>query len=308
MPVSEIKYIKNEFIDYEKWDFCIDNSSCGIVYGKTWYLDRVSLNWDALIWGDYLYVMPLVYSRKYGINYIYQPFFTQQLGVFSAFEISSEIVNSFLKSIPNKFLKIDMKLNIGNRPTIDSFILKKNTTFFLNLENSMSVISEKFRNNTIRNIRKAESNKISITNEYNVDLFIDFTRKNLNIKSPEVKTIHYNNLKNVINHALYYNLGEIYCAYDRTNTLVAAAFFLKSNNKIIYLAASSNETGTTQSAMFLLVQKFIEINSGNELILDFEGSNLPGIARFYSGFGAEGGTYYSVHISPINRILNIMKS
>ena len=67
---------------------------------------------------------------------------------------------------------------------------------------------------------------------------------------------------------------------DSANNLVASVFFLTSNQKSIYLAATSNQTGIEQSAMFLLIDTFIQNNAGKKQILDFEGSNISGIARF----------------------------
>jgi hypothetical protein len=62
----------------------IARSFNGIVYAYSWYLDIVSPGWDALVKDDYKSVMPLTWRKKYGIKYLYQPFFTQQLGVFSS--------------------------------------------------------------------------------------------------------------------------------------------------------------------------------------------------------------------------------
>jgi hypothetical protein len=44
--------------------------------------------------------------------------------------------------------------------------------------------------------------------------------------------------------------------------------------------------------MFLLIDKLIQKESGKLLSLDFEGSRIEGIARFYSGFGATNHPYY----------------
>lgn len=84
-------------------------------------------------------------------------------------------------------------------------------------------------------------------------------------------------------------------------------FFVTSNQKCIYLAASSNQAGIEQSAMFFLVDTFIEKNVCKKQILDFEGSNIRGVARFYAGFGATTETYYSVHQNRLPRLLRIFK-
>jgi len=45
------------------------------------------------------------------------------------------------------------------------------------------------------------------------------------------------------------------------------------------------------------VDQLIRDHAGSEKILDFEGSNIPSIARFFSGFGARPETYQEVRFS-----------
>ena len=70
-------------IDKTRWDDCLEASCNGLVYGHAWYLDVVCPGWKAWVWeegGEYQKVFPLTEGRKWGISYLYQPFFTQQLG------------------------------------------------------------------------------------------------------------------------------------------------------------------------------------------------------------------------------------
>jgi len=307
MSNPEIKFVANKDIDRAKWDQCIANSPFGIVYAYSWYLDRICQKWDALIWGDYLYIMPLVNNRKYGLSYIYQPFFTQQLGVFSNFPTEPSSVDLFLNSIPEQFRLTDMNLNIGNVLKTSNSGFRHNTTYHLNLQADISKIRAAYNSNTRRNIQKAIQNKITISPVIDIDRFLEFTKDNLHEKSPEIKQKHYLSLKAVIRYALDHQLGEIYGAWDSGNNLVASVFFMTSNQKCIYLAASSNQTGIEKSAMFLLIDTFIQNNAGEKLILDFEGSNIRGVARFYAGFGATTETYYSIHQNRLPKLLRIFK-
>ena len=307
MTNPEIKFVTNKDIDRAKWDQCIANSPFGIVYAYSWYLDRICQKWDALIWGDYLYIMPLVNNRKYGLSYIYQPFFTQQLGIFSNFPTEPAFVDLFLNSIPKQFRLTDMNLNIGNVLKTSDFGFRQNTTYHLNLQSDISAIRNGYNSNTRRNIQKAIQNKISIAPVIDIERFLEFTKDNLHEKSPEVKTKHYQSLKEVIRYALDHQLGESYGAWDSGNNLVASVFFVTSNQKYIYLAASSNQTGIEKSAMFLLIDTFIQNTSEKKLILDFEGSNIPGIARFYAGIGAKPKTYYKVHQNHLQKLQRIFK-
>jgi len=307
MSSPEIKFISNNDIDRAKWDQCIAHSPFGIVYAYSWYLDRICPKWDAMIRGDYQYIMPLVNNRKFGISYIYQPFFTQQLGVFSSFPTEPSIVDQFLDTIPKHFQLTDMNLNIGNVLKTSNFGFRHNTTYHLNLKPDISEIRAAYNSNTNRNIQKAIRNKISVSQVVDIDLFLEFTQANLQKKSPEIKPRHYSALWEVINYAISNELGEIYAARNHENTLLASVFIVKSNQTSIYLAASSSQEGMDKSAMFLLIDTFIQKNAGSQMLLDFEGSNIPGVARFYSGFGALPQTYYSVHQNRLPKLLQIFK-
>src|SRR5437016_14568872 len=99
-----IRYFQHHQIDKKKWDDSIRRSVNGMVYAYSWYLDVVSPNWNALIEGNYEAVFPLTWRKKYGFYYLYQPLFTQQLGVFfSVKKINGATVQEFLDSIPAQY-------------------------------------------------------------------------------------------------------------------------------------------------------------------------------------------------------------
>src|SRR5450759_1119721 len=97
-----ILYKKNTEIDKQKWDRCIDESANGLIYGYSLYLDIMSKNWDGLIMGDYAAIMPVTWNRKYGIYYLYQPFFAASLGIFGN-GLTGKIISAFLENIPSKY-------------------------------------------------------------------------------------------------------------------------------------------------------------------------------------------------------------
>ena len=49
---------------------------------------------------------------------------------------------------------------------------------------------------------------------------------------------------------------------------------------------SSSDMGKENRAMFVLMDRLIEFSRSSYPVFDFEGSNLPGVARFFEGFGA----------------------
>jgi hypothetical protein len=307
MSKPEIRFVANRDIDREKWDKCIAHSPFGIAYAYSWYLDRICDNWDALISGDYLYIMPLPSKYKFGISYIYQPFFTQQLGIFSTIPCEEALIGQFLNAIPSKFKLVNLNLNLGNSIPETAFNFRKNTTYHLSLNSRLDEIQSAYNTNTKRNIQKAIQNKLSVIISSDINRFIEFTKTNLQTKAPEVKNHHYSVFQDIIRFALRNKLGEIDLVVNEKNDWLSAVFFLKTNQTCIYLAASSNSEGIEKSAMFLLIDNFIRRNAGSKLTLDFEGSNIQGVARFYAGFGASPQTYLSVHINSLPWVLRLLK-
>lgn len=299
----KIKLLHHNEINFTKWDECISNALNGIVYAYSWYLDIVASNWDALVGDDYEAVFPLIHKRKYGINYLYQPYFTQQLGLFSKVKLDNELVNHFIHEIPslykyqtinfNTFIKLDQ-----------SKVLKNRITYQLDLIQPYFTISSNFNENTRRNISKSLALGVFVEKGLSVSDMVRFKRENLTVP---LKDYHFEMLSKIVQNSIENGLGEIYAAYSSEHELCAASLFIRSNGKIIYLFAASNETGRKNRAMFALIDHFINQNSESHLVLDFEGSMVDSVARFYAGFGATPSTYQQLIVNNLPWFIKIFK-
>jgi len=110
-----IKFVKYKDIDKVKWDNLISQSSNGFIYASSAHLDLVSNNWNALILNDYESVMPLPEKTKFGVRYIMQPMFSQQLGVISKNEPSQFCINNFIDELKNHYRYFALNLNFNNK-------------------------------------------------------------------------------------------------------------------------------------------------------------------------------------------------
>lgn len=302
-----IQYLKHSQINKEKWDDCIVNSHNGIIYAYSDYLDIVSPGWEALIEGDYKKVMPLTRNKKYGIEYLYQPYLAQQLGVFSDEEISEAAVLKFLNAIPSKFKFIDIRLNQFNKVKSDDFKITESITCELDLNSSYEIISKKYAENTKRNIKKAWQNELVIQKGNRVKELIEIFKKTRGFQLKKIKENVYHTLELLINNCIQKKSGEVWEVTNKENKLIAGAFFIKSNAKVIFIFSSADNEAKEKGAMFLLIDRFIYANSNTNLTLDFEGSNLPDLARFYKGFSAKECVYLQVKKNKLPFILNRFK-
>jgi len=305
--IMEIYYKKHNEIDFNKWDNCIGNAFNGIIYAFSWYLNTVCEDWEALVGDDYKYVMPLTYRKKYGIYYLYQPLVTQQLGVFSGEKLDQEKVDSFLEKIPGKFKLIEISLNSFNKTANRKFVSKQNKTYQLDLIIPYESLQKNYSTNTKRNISRAKKNKISIIGSPSINDLINLLSEDKSQKKMGFKVDDFSILRQLISNAVRFRMGKIIGAYDDFNNLCAAAFFVSSHTKTIFLLAVSNRNAIDKRAMFLLIDDFIKNNAGKNITLDFEGSNLHGVARFYSGFGAQPCDYLSIRRNRLPFPLKLLK-
>ena len=131
----EIKYLQNSEIDRKKWDRCIATSLQQLPYAYSWYLDAAAENWDAIVINNYEAVFPLPWKKKWGVRYVYPPFFIQQLGLFSRTPQDSFVIDTVLKEAAKHFKFIELYLNFADAPSA-AFAVRQN--FELNLNSPIT--------------------------------------------------------------------------------------------------------------------------------------------------------------------------
>jgi hypothetical protein len=281
-----IRYLKHKEIDKDRWDEAVGRAVNRRVYGFSWYLDLVSPGWEALADEEYRSLFPLTHRRKAGIRYLYQPFFTQQLGLFSSAHLTAELLDQFLSAIPATFSFIEIHLNAMNRPDPSKYDVTSRLNHELDLINSYEKLVSGYSQNTRRNIVKALESGVTIGRKVTTDELIGLFRENFGKKEGVLRFGDYVTLQKLLDHARENDLGHITGAFGRDGSLSAAAFFLKDQSRIYYLFAASAPEARENGAMFLLVDHFIREHAMKPFTLDFEGGNDPGVARFYKSFGA----------------------
>ncbi len=289
-----IEYLKRDEIDDAKWDGCIRQAVNSLPYGYTWYLDSAAGNWDGLVLGDYEMVFPLVWGRRLAIHYLFQPFFTQQLGAFTTRLFNVGELNAILKAIPARFKFIEINLNYLNEVAGAQFEIEKRINLCLDLSGSYDDLFNAYHDNAKRNVNKAEKKNLNVREIDKPEIIIEFFKTNTGIKIPELGEFHYEHLEKIINEAVKRNAGIMFGVFDEQQNLLAAGFFLITENRIINILPSIDEGGKELGAGFCLVNDVIKRNAGSGKTFDFEGSMIPAIARFYNSFGAYEQPYWRI--------------
>lgn len=316
----DIRYLTYQQIDKVKWDACIDNADNGLIYAYSFYLDAMTENWDALVLNDYEAVMPLTWNKKYNIHYLYQPAFTACLGVFGKFkpdqpfstptevapdQPAGEKVNAFLKAIPAKFKYWDIYFNPGNLFKVKDFDLYQRMNYILSLNKNYDGLYAAFRDNIKRNIKKSEQYQLSINKNIAVDDVLKLAKEQPGNTS--LKADDFSRFEKLYGLLYAKQKATAYGAYTKEGRLIASAAFFFSHKRAYYIMVGNHADGKTLGASHGLINAFIKDNAGEDLLLDFEGSDIPSLAFFYSSFGAVEEKYSAIRLNKLPAYLKWMK-
>jgi hypothetical protein len=301
-----IRYLKNNSIDKKKWDEAVSSAAHPSVFALSWYLDAVADDWGGLVLDDYEAVFPLAIKTKYRINVIHQPFFTRYYGVFSKHSSDAQLLQQFADAIPEKFQYIELGLHEHHGlPT--GFTGTERRFQVLPLTKNHEDLQKEYSENTRRNIKKAKKAgyklQMDIDPEVIVKLFRQTKGQDLEIFGPA----DYQHLKRLMEACTDNKSGYSLGLFDADNKLVAAAFFMKFGDRFTYLKSASTDEGKKLGAMHLLMDQFISRFAGQELLLDFGGSSVESVARFYKAFGGKDCVYLQVKKDRLPRLVKWIK-
>lgn len=298
---TRIKLLHNKDIDLERWDRLVAGAINSRVYAESWYLDIINSDWHGLIYDDYSYVMPIIPAEKWGVKYLFQPTYAQQHGIFppATPAVSKRIFDYLIQH----YRFVDISLNSMNVLSDSVFKVEERKNFILSLKPEYDEIRSGYSSHNKRYSNKA-AKICDVSTHVNLDEYI---KLKVNFGQSVFTEANKAKLKLIIYKALNRGEGKIYGAFNKRNELVAAAFFLFEKKRITYLNSVSGDDGKELRAMYAIVDVVIKEYAGRNYLLDFEGSNIEGIARFFAGFGALPETYQHIKYNNLPWYMKMFK-
>lgn len=289
-----IKKLKYENIDFDKYAQCLENSEQKNWYVKKEVLDELSGNWEILIYGDYEAIMPVPLIKKLGIKFVIMPLFCQQLGVFSSSD-NTDINDQFLKALKKNYKIFYYSFNQYNSfssasekrknyiiPISDYDILKRKKYFKgrkSTVKCAQHLIYKEIKLNATH-ISFIENNFKGLTKENDINKFKDY----LNFLDTN------NSLK--------------LCAAYLDQQLINIAILVSEKTEFSLLALINDEIHKKEDGASFLIDKILS-HYIHEKRLNFMGSNIPGIERFFKSFGAELHDYNFIQNKILKKIYKI---
>lgn len=283
------KFLDKSEIDFHKWDDCVQHSSQSIIYAESWYLDIVAPNWGGIVLeenGSYLFVFPVAYNRKASINYVYQPFFTQQLGYFSNEYSLSMFFDKIVSILHEKFQYAEYAFNTHNSEEFDfPGSIRQRNTYEIEATQELTQIRKKYNSNRKRDIKKALKAALKVEYLSDFETVNGIFQSNRGLLVDDLKDQDYKRLENLVEKATRLKRAQMLQVVDAENNIHAAGLFLRDKHRMIYLFGSATQLGMGSGAMSFMIDNAIAKSHEARLVFDFEGSDIPNLSKFYSGFG-----------------------
>lgn len=294
--MSLVKIMPAQDIDPLEWDRFIDSSPQANIYAQYWYLSTLSPEWYAVYFrknNSVIAVMPYITERKFFQSYINAPFAIQQLGLYTKDETFPDIetISQVLCQWLKQYAFVNYRFNISNTQHLERGLeklsLQKQVTHLLLLNEPYNILYKNFSSNHKRNIKKAYKNGLTIQEDNDLDTLIELFKHSREGLAPIYNNLQYLHLKNIYRSGMSRNACKIYTARNPEGKIIAGGLFLFYRQSIVYVFGASADEGRLTGAMTAVFDHLIQTYACQNLTLDFEGSIVPSLARFYKGFGSK---------------------
>lgn len=288
-----ITYLPYKEIDKKKWDNCIEQAVNGLIYGKSFYLDTMSDNWHALVLNDYEAVMPLTWKNKWGVRYLYQPAFIQQSGIFYTTKLTDVEVRSFIALALQKFNFAEITLNFSNNIQLpdDALQIQQRSNFILDLNRPYEALYENYDPSFTKSLRRIKKFEMDYFESVNYERIIELYKNLYSKRLPYIPEKSYTLLTAACKKLSSENKVIVRHVRNASSLLLASVVLLKDNNRLYNIISCITNEGKKVEANYFLYDRIIHEFANTAMLLDFEGSDVAGIAAFYEKFNPVNQSY-----------------
>lgn len=300
MSNPQIDIIPSQNIDHQKWNGCIQNSSSPLIYAYTYYLDNMADNWSGIVVDDYDAVMPVPWRKKFGIRYCYDVPFVQQLGYFT--KDKDNYSKLFAEQLVDFCRYGDYNFNFQNI-VADT---KQCINYIIDLLQDYKSIACNYKDDLENNLRKASKQSFTYLQE-DYKTAITIYKDLYASRMPGITLKDYENFERLCGYLHQQNNVVVRKVISINNELLAVALLLKDEHRLYNLMNSTTITGRKTEANHFLFDEIFKEFAGSKYIFDFEGSDLPGVKKFYEKFGAMDQPYYRLHFNKLPALIRWIK-
>ena len=266
------------------YDKCVGSAPNGLIYAMSWYMDIVCPGWEILSTDDHTSVMPLPVSRSFGRKVLRQPEFAWQLGVFSTQVPSPEVIQHFIRSIPPAYRLRKLCLNKFN--IVNGSRARFQNTAELDLIRPYGQIRARYGPAARKRLELASSRSLSYLSNISVHDMLMFAYKLDLFGKQRLNPRQISVLRLIATNAIRYRSGQVWAAYDTYNNLIATILFLVFRGRASMLHAAASSEGVESGGIEYIIDRFIEMNAGENLVLCVDNPSNRKLMDLLNGFGS----------------------
>lgn len=281
-------------LDLARWDACVAASPGALPYVQAWWLAATARRWAAVVElgpaGEYRSLLPLPTKWRPGGRATYQPLFTQQLGLVLTPASQQRDLAAYLAVAAQYCTWFYQQLPPAAAPLAlpPGFRASERLTYHLDLGPSAEALRQAYAPDYRRRLRRNAglATPLAVAPATDLDELIALFLTYRDTRHTGLRPRHYAPLRRLV--AAAQELAELrQVRHPTTNELLAGALFVRHAGGLIYLFAAASAAGRAAGAPLLLLDDAVARYAGQPgQVLDFEGSSLPAIGRFFANFGA----------------------
>lgn len=256
-------------------------------------------HWDAIVLNDYEAVMPLPWNKKMGITYLYQPAFTQQLGIFSKAPLEASLQDQFIQALQQQFKFAELFINCKTESPQPNYLLPLHLPY--------EAIRVAYKPSLLKSLQLAKGFPLLYKMSTDVNKAIDWYQSFYGKRMGHVTETDYKNFKAVCAAAALKNEVIVREVTNEDGATMAISLLLKDKQRLYNIISAVTEQGRKCAANHFLYDQLVREFAQQPLVLDFEGSAIKGVASFYQNFGALNAPYYFLRFNHLPWPLRYLK-
>ncbi|WP_133657361.1 GNAT family N-acetyltransferase, partial [Hymenobacter sp. UV11] len=262
--------------------------------------------WEALVkeeGGRYVAGLPLPVRRKFGLRYLQQPPFAQQLGLFYApstpptsadwAKIGELLHQHFWVITQYAFNTGNTELLGVGQPGLTGVAF---TTYHLPMQPAYSQLLAGYKPNRRWRLNQARRRGLRIEPSNDIDQLVRLFAENT---APKIygligEDYEYRMLRDLYAQAEKAGMAELWQARSSADYVIAMILLFKFNRKIIYLFSGASAAGKAAGAISVLLDETFRKYATHDMCFDFEVHDVPGLIEFYSSFGSKKAPFLTI--------------
>jgi hypothetical protein len=292
--MQAIRIIPSAHIEPDAWDACINRSANGLIYSRYHYLQHLCHEWYGLVVDDYDMVMALPLRNKWGWRYTYMPAFTQQLGLVGPANANTDLIAANIEA----FIRYGSPyLNFGNANIARQVQAKAMSNYIIALQQPYTAIRAAYKKGVDYSIGKSVKAGATYVPSHNVGEAIQLYRQSHSHKMLHVQAEDYARFEKLCRLLKEQNNVLVRKVEHPQLGLLSLVLLLKDNKRYYNIINYTTHEGRRLEANYLLYDNLLQELAQQDMLFDFEGSDLPGVKSFYEKFGAINQPYYHWHFN-----------